>query len=304
MLKQLGELYELDTSVPEEELIEALDSAVIAVKVEEINKKLSQYEGVDILIHGFRKMAYGDNGKYSSYSTNDNSRLRRRLSVGRADRLFVEIYWDSKFIKGAFNVAIGRKPFKLFEQSAIPNAKRVGEGLRKLVAKIDTEKVNIFCHSLGAVVASELLFSSGQSDVGTPAQSIVNTCFIAPAIGSESFQYYQNRQTSYNFQEEDNYNIAILYNTNDFVLEKTYEFGKFRKSFLPTEFGNTSLGCNHNSDIDKLAQMFEEEFNASQHLYLFDLSLGNGGSPMRCHHAGCYSRHEKFDQVLEIFDEN
>ena len=277
---QLCKQYNINPNSGIDVQIAALDDSIAAQKIKLINEKLNTVEGVDLLIHGFRKKAYGNIGRFSSHSTRDNQKWRQRLSHGRGERLFVEIYWDSKFIKGALNVAIGRKPFKLFEQSAIPNAKRVGAGLRTLVAGIQAEKINIFSHSLGAVVAAELLFSSIPSENPTPPQSVVNACFIAPAIGADAFLNYYKRNTTMPYQENDNYRILVIYNHNDFVLEKTYEWGKFRKSFMPTEFGNTSLGCNYDSDVQKLIELFESRFNSVENLYLYDFSFGQEARPM------------------------
>lgn len=295
-LAQICAQYQVDSSLALLEKILVLNEAIIAKKTALINQKMTWNTEVNILIHGFRKKAYGDIGKYSSYSIKDNEGLRKRLSRGSPGRLFVEIYWDSKFITGIL-AAIGRKPFKIFEQSAIPNAKNVGRALRKLVSGIESEKINLFSHSLGAIVAAELLFNSQASDVPTPGQKQINACFIAPAIGSEAFQNYDKRPGRE--QAHDNYNIFIIYNENDYVLEKTYRWKKFKKSFLPTRFGNTSLGCNWDDDIKKLQDIFKT-FNAADRLSVYDCSWISEQRPMRCHHINCYGRHPLFETVLEI----
>ncbi len=287
--------YEIAPELTWAESIRQLNEALAQEKLTEINEKADSGSSVNVLIHGFRKMPYGDNGKYGSYSTADNALLRRMLNHENA--LFVEVYWDGTFITG-LKAVVGKKSFRLFEKSAIPNAKRVGQGLRKIISNIETDWINVVTHSLGAVVGSELLFNSVPSEEQTPDQSRVNICYIAPGIGSETFAHYYDRISAVDFEKEDNYRVAVIYNEHDYVLEKTFKFPIFGKNFEPTEFGNTSLGCNCGADVGKLERMFSERFTGSEPLKIYDFSFSGRGRPMGCHHVGCYVRHEKFTEVL------
>jgi hypothetical protein len=86
---------------------------------------------------------------------------------------------------------------------------------------------------------------------------------IAPAIGGiESFENYWNRNTSLNFKEKDNYSWYILYNEKDFALrKKDSKMGLFGPGCV--NYGNTTLGCNHQNEIEKLQRLFNKQYPKS-----------------------------------------
>ena len=237
---------------------------------------LSNTRQIIFLIHGYRKQMYDK--KDNTLATIDNDSVESKLG---SNKLFVEIYWDSKHIsmlKGVF----GKKGFKMMEASAIPNAKNVGIQLRSLISSINKSEVSIICHSLGAVVANELTFNySSETNLMNGKQ--LKTVYLGAAIGYESFRNVALRGIG-------NYELktCISYNVDDFVLLK--DFGKLVNSSAIT-YGNTSLGCNYDGDIDKLLNMYKTELPEE---YLPIIINMNG---RKDHRLSYYVNHSSFDQV-------
>ncbi|MDG2244931.1 MAG: hypothetical protein P8L71_01080 [Flavobacteriales bacterium] len=267
--------------------------AIANRKVQEINEKLNNYTSVSAIIHGFRKRAYGNAGYLS---TADNVALHRDLQTNSRNMLIIEVYWDGTFISGVRGYKY--RGFRLLEEQAIPNAHKVGVGLRRVLSSIETDTLNVVGHSLGAMVVTDLLFDKippqpyTHSPV-TPPQRI-NACLLAPAIGSEEFTGYWNRSIE---NALDNYQFFIFHNENDFVLNKTFDVGPIHLDLAPTEYGNTSLGCDYNGDVGKLLHLFDG-FSAQSNLpILIDVSQRSDGRAMGCHLLRCYSRLEKFTSL-------
>jgi hypothetical protein len=117
----------------------------------------------------------------------------------------------------------------------------------------------------------------------TPQQKRVNICLVAPAIaGIEAFKNYYKRQSHVLFRNQDNYKLAIVFNTEDFVLKK-----KDNKIGLigpgPYKHGITTLGCNYDDAATQLKKYFAVNFPNSK-MELFDLSFVVG----KMHHARTY----------------
>ena len=169
--------------------------------------------------------------------------------------------------------------FKLFENQARANAVNVGYSLRKVVSKIDKENITVVAHSLGARVATSLLFNSYDGDASkaqqklkTPSQSRVDIILIAPAISKSPFKAYYERVSKVDFKKKDNYFLAIVYNRKDFVLLKRENklrlFGPG-----PRRYGNTSLGCNARKEAYKLRDDIFVEFPNSE-IQLINAPIG------------------------------
>lgn len=293
--------YHVPDSLGTDHKIESLNVAIMQHYLDTINSKVKAYDFVNVLIHGFRKKAYGKIDKYSSYSQDEYVIWRKRMSSGEQKCLFVEIYWDGKFITPSQGFKF--KGLSLFENAGIPNAANVGLGLRPLIGDIHHDRINIITHSLGARVAGELLFNASggtlqkENTIATPAQPYIHVCLIAPAIGYEYFANYYSRCTSGNLSDTDNYNIVVVYNENDFVLQKNYGFGI---NGPPTIYGNTSLGCNYNSDLQHLNALFTQHFPFSALPLCYNFSIGNNGVNMGCHKLTCYVNHKQFAEVLDF----
>jgi hypothetical protein len=263
--------------------------------VRTINTKLNHYPKVYFLIHGFRKKAYKK--KDNSLSTDDYQKAKKYIQRTSEDSiLFVEIYWDSKHIKGlkAFRKKRG---MRLMEESAIPSALNAGNALRELVHQIDKDTIAMVSHSLGAVFLAEVLFTNQDSSKNkTPQQEMIYAYFVAPAIGSESFMAYNQRTSPI---KKDNYQTYIIYNPNDFVLNKKFGAPNWTKfNALPTDYGNTSLGCNYNNDVDSLSDIFKRYFKQYNAPIMVKIDRHENGKTMHCHNAECYFRHTKFLQLL------
>jgi len=264
----------------------------IAVK---INEKAKLHDKLCILIHGFRKKAYGLTDNELSYTEYDE--IEKSIAEKTNKKiLFIEIYWDSKFID---LLSAGKhKGFELLEQSALPNAKKVSHGLRTLLSFIKKDSFTIISHSLGAAVVSDLLFKTEVEEMKPTPWQDIKVYLLAPAIGHERFIDYSNRTVLK--ENKDNYQFYIFYNTHDFVLKKSLHWKNvINIDYLPTSFGNTSLGCNYNHDRDSLELLFNTKF-INYNLPIFeDLSLNNENQALSCHHFHCYFRHNRFNALIE-----
>lgn len=237
---------------------------------------------VVFIVHGYRKQMYKQ--KDNALSMKENDIVERYLG---SNKLFVEIYWDSKhitLIKGA----AGKKILKMMEASAIPNALNVGRQLRTLVSAIDKSNIGIISHSLGSVVANELSFNYDQ-DMNHMNGKELNMVYLAPAIGHESFsKAFKRGKGNYKL------NTCVAFNANDFVLMKDFSvFGRQINSDATT-YGNTSLGCNYNGDIDKLCELYKTNLQDENMPLIVDMSGRIN------HNFSYYVKHPAFSQVLEF----
>jgi hypothetical protein len=112
-------------------------------------------------------------------------------------------------------------------------------------------------------VGCELLFNAdnnnaAQRNIPTPKQPHIKLCMIAPAIETELFKRYAYRGKDTIDKTKDNYQIAVVYNTNDMVLNTGVPVG-------------TTLGCDHDNDLDLLHTLLQPE-----QLKTFNLSTKKG----------------------------
>ncbi|WP_111308848.1 alpha/beta hydrolase [Confluentibacter sediminis] len=291
---------DLDFDSFSESNFNTIQGCLIRNKLDLINKEIRQSTKVFVLIHGFRKPIEPMNG--SSSSQEDNNYLKDSILkqfAPNADVKFIEVYWDGTFeCCVGWNIKTNKRIFKLFENQAIKNAEEVGYSLRNILTEIKAEEINIISHSLGARVAATSLFNLKSSktdrdmrDLKTPSQSKINICLIAPAISSEPFKGYYNR-TSANeyFKKKDNYTLTILYNEDDFVLKK-----KFKNIFGPgaLKYGNTSLGCNYNNEIEVFSKLFKEDFKNSK-VQAIETNIG------KTHLVKSYANSNSFEEFIKV----
>ncbi len=260
------------------EQLDSLNRKLARNITSEINNKSKGYDIVNVSIHGFSKKTYGIR-IIDRHSTGDNKKLEQALQVNTKKKLFfVEIYWDASYL-GVFRSALANKGYKVFRDSAQPHAINVGLCLRKVIANINSERINIITHSLGARVACELLFNAetnnnAQENEATPMQSRIKICMVAPAIGSELFKnYYKRGKITKNPNVgRDNYELSIVYNTNDIVLNKSIPLPIYHLGNLTAyDIAKTALGCDCGNDIDSL-----ETLLAPLHIRTFNLSCKHG----------------------------
>jgi len=264
--------------------IQQLNKSIEENYVKLIDSAAAEKEVV-FIIHGYRKQMYKQ--KDNALSMKENDIVEKYLG---SNKVFVEIYWDSKHIT-LFKGAAGKKILRMMEASAVPNAVRVGQQLRSLVSAIDKTEIAIISHSLGSVVANELSFNySDEMDYMDGKE--LNMAYLAPAIGYESFSNASKRGSG-------NYklNTCVVYNNDDFVLKKDFSaFGK-QIDTDATTYGNTSLGCNHDGDIMKLLQLYKTKHTTETPPLLIDMSGRIN------HNFSYYTKHRAFSEVMEfLFD--
>ncbi|MCW3072041.1 MAG: hypothetical protein JWO44_1931 [Bacteroidetes bacterium] len=300
-LNLLCDQYKVSNALSVDEKIEALNDSIALEYLSLVNQKAKAFRSIDVLIHGFRKKAYGKKDKISTYSIDDYKSFEKVLSKDTASVLFVEVYWDSKFITPLSSYKY--KGFELFEQAGIPNAEHVGLQLRKVISFIQCEHINIITHSLGAKVGCELLFNASkgalaeESGLICPSQKDVRLCLIEPAISPDVFGEYYSRTGMYDYTAKDHYRLGIVYNENDFVLLKSYTFGAVHIISSPLEYGNTALGCNYKGCIAGVKQLFLEKYPNSVLYEPFDFSAI--GSDHRLYRYGVS---EKFSKVIAFLN--
>ena len=267
-----------------EKAIEELNKSIEEQFINLINVE-SKNKEVVFLIHGYRKQMYKQ--KDNALSMKENDVVERYLG---SNKLFVEIYWDSKHIS-VIKGAPGKKILKMMEASAVPNAINVGRQLRSLVSAIDKPNIAVISHSLGSVVANELSFNYDE-DMTYMDNKELNMVYLAPAIGHESFSNASKRGSG-NYQ----LNTCVAFNRNDFVLKKDFNvFGK-QIDTDATTYGNTSLGCDFNEDIDKLLNLFETKLTHENVPLLVDMTGRIN------HNFSYYVKHPSFKKIMEfMFD--
>lgn len=258
--------------------------------IEENFVKMIDAQSVDkdiiFLIHGYRKQMY--NQKDNALSMRENDAAERYLGN---NKLFVEIYWNSHHITFVRGI-IEKRILKMMAARATPNAKRVGTQLRSLVSSLQKSNVTILSHSLGSVIANELSFNYKPDEKFMDGKEL-NMIYLAPAIGHESFKN-ADRRGSGNFK----LNTIIAYNNNDFVLRKDFsQFGITIDSNAKT-YGNTSLGCNHEDDLEKLMSLYENQLQSEDKPVLIDMSGRIN------HNFTYYVTHPSFSKVLNLIEED
>jgi hypothetical protein len=255
-LNQICKLYEINISSKEFNIKELNDS-ISSEKARKANQK--NPNSVTFLVHGYRKSFEAPEGTITSVIEFDL--LEKNLDSLGLKTQFIDVYWDGTYdcCFSVFDKKRNEYLFLQFEHAQI-HAPNVGIALRKVVNQIENEHINFVGHSLGSKVVASTLFNLKLNDIQTPHQKDIRVCLIAPAIGGiESFENYWNRNTTLNFKERENYSWYILYNEKDFALrKKDSKMGLFGPGCL--QYGNTTLGCNHRNEIEKLQQLFNKQY--------------------------------------------
>lgn len=294
ILETVSEKYHVPAQQDKDRQIDAIKLAIARDITKKINLQAGRYKRTDILIHGFRKVFYGQSD--GSTSAQDNLKLEEALSMSTEDSIqFIEVYWDSKYRTRSLKDGGIKSGLRLFEDAAIPSAYAAGLSLRRVLSGISRQHLNIITHSLGALVASEILFNAGQlpDEMHTPGltQKDIRLCMIAPAVGSELFSQYYSRSSSRQ-NLPDRYRIFIAYNENDFVLTKRFKWHGIGKTYTAIKFGNTSLGCDYNGDIAK----FRNWISIPPYPICVDFSKHTGFA----HHINKYVQNPAFQQALDF----
>lgn len=226
-----------------------------------------------MLVHGFRKRAYTKPDLFTLLATTDNDALKKTLSkmMPEKSNLYLEIYWDACYFRPS--KALKAEGFIIFRDQAVPNANKVGQSLRQLVAMLDAGTLNIVSHSLGARVACNLLYNvtPDAAVYPTPATKKIRACFIAPAVGHDIFENFYQRSGA--VPGTDNYEVSIVYNRYDHILRKEGRFlGITFINHTALGFVNTSLGCDYKGDIKKLQELFSKNFSSTRTPLVIDVT--------------------------------
>lgn len=255
-LTEICKLYKIDISVNKFNINELNDS-ISSKNAQKINQK--SYNSVTFLVHGYRKSFEAPEGTITSVIEFDL--LEKNIDSLGLKSQFVKVYWDGTYdcCFSIFEKKRNEYLFSQFEHAQI-HAPNVGIALRKVVNQIENEHINFVGHSLGSKVVASTLFNLKLNDIQTPHQKDIRVCLIAPAIGgTEIFENYRSRNTDLNFKEKDNYSWYILHNEKDFALrKKDSKMGLFGPGCL--QYGNTTLGCNYQNEIEKLQQLFTKQY--------------------------------------------
>ena len=269
-----------------------LNDSISSNFTKDVNKRSDFFQSVTFLIHGYRKSYISKNGDISSVQGFVN--LKDSISkIKQNNTLYIEVYWDAMYdCCFSANSQNNKHLFQLFEEAQI-NATFTGNSLKKIVTSIKKSNIIFFSHSLGArVVVYSLLNIDNKINI-TPSNQQITICMIAPAIsGNLITDFYYQRNSTVEFNKNDNYKLIIVYNENDFALRK-----KDDKFLLfgpgPYKYGNTSLGCNHKYSIPILEICFKVKYVNSS-LKTFDVS-----SIGKKHHLENYCGSIEFESILK-----
>ncbi len=282
-----------------------LNDSIAVSKCRTVNAAVLLQTSVAFLIHGFRKPFIEQNGDFTSQK--DFMLMKAHLNQKAAlNTCFIEVYWDAMY-GCCFTTNIKKNDFlfSLFDTAQI-HAEATGYALRKVMNQIKVDTLNIITHSLGAKVAVYALFNVKDYSPNelkyqtqlTPQQKRVNICLVAPAIaGIDAFKNYYKRQSHVLFRNQDNYKLAIVFNSDDFVLKK-----KDNKLGIigpgPYKHGNTTLGCNYDNAATQLKTYFGANFPNSK-IELFDVTKVIG----KVHHARTYFSNNNLVMVVKYLME-
>lgn len=262
---------------------------------------ISDFDEITFLVHGFRNR-YGY--ALSSYLNAENAITSAKPAINHH---FVEVYWDG-LTWTKYNA------IKVWD-NAQAHSYLVGLELRKVLSEVESESIKILAHSTGANLICTALFNQtskmsrkdkkefqtiyldklNNPSYLTPSTS-VSVALIAPAIpGFSTFIDYDERNTSSDSSESDNYNLIISLNEYDPALTKGNFLGE---AAIKTGFGSTSLGC-LKEEQDKVKELFKKEFKTLNRPLFIDFSITSNNYRQNVHELAAYIKNPKFEQVLE-----
>lgn len=286
--KVIGQKYGCNFNSFSQAALSQLNDSIRSRVIKTINVASSDKNSMTLMIHGFRKSFHPVKGDKTS--GDDFDTLRHTILKHKpVNTCFVEVYWDGNYVD--FNESqrkVLRKLFGAFEE-ARGNSLMVGKGLRQVVTHLETDSLYIVAHSLGARVACMTLFDLEEFHYPTPAQNFVSIGLIAPAIdGDETFSGYHKRHIEADVVQTDNYQLTIVYSKKDVVLKKRF-LGVFGPG--PYKYGETTLGCNHRHELDRLQTWFEINSSGTS-FHAVNISC------VVRHHLRFYCKSKRFNEVV------
>ncbi|MBX2844920.1 MAG: alpha/beta hydrolase [Saprospiraceae bacterium] len=311
-------------AVPDTDAIEALNSAVKHLWLEQVNAELAVHDRVVVLVHGYNNTYHELIGPYSLFQN-------RIDAITGTNNFYINVFWDgltdntakdiskqeSLFYGETGGLRAGINNLKIWRR-AQHQALFAGMELRTLLRRLQTDSLTLVSHSLGArVVASTLFNIEPEDDWKKPSvaqarylaaisadqhpapQQHISVGMMAPAIGGkETFDdYFIRENAARSAADSSDFHFTIGFNTNDEVLRKFNLFGKKSANFL----GDTSFGTLKN-DVDSVHTLFREN-GLEQRFDVVDFSKTFQGYPQNKHSMIFYLDNPNFDsfikQVLE-----
>jgi pimeloyl-ACP methyl ester carboxylesterase len=254
----------------------------------EVNVRLKHAKKLVVLIHGFNEYAE------LPYDTLENA-IHGQLAG--EDLEWLEVYWDG--LK-----ADAETPGHVLKIWARANrsAPYAAMTLRKLFAQVDDADLYIIAHSLGACVATRLLFNTNEGrhfphteeweGLPTPRQSSITLALLAPAIAGKRVFACINRKVP--LSNEQNYKrLVVGYNKYDYATTKSMRFPLSRLYY------STSLGCNP-SEVMRTGRVLRRLLPALRYHSVDFSSEEIRHGTHRIHHIRNYiARHDDFTHFLE-----
>ncbi|MGB0870955.1 MAG: hypothetical protein ACPGSD_15290 [Flavobacteriales bacterium] len=265
------------------------------------------------IIHGFNTHPLD---MRSSGAYQDMKKTREIINRPNREIQFVEIYWDGFSDQYGSCLMESFHAMKFWDNSQM-SAVQSGLELRRLLSKIQKNRIKVFTHSHGAGVITNALFNNEKfiqseynndpvlydikhnkyqsSKYKTPTSDFT-IAMLAPAVPGENlFKYYYMRTTSSGNENVplNNYKFIVGFNSNDAVTTK--------KKILTKKFGSTSLACKE----DEL-ESTKKILNKDEVLMLsVDFSLLKNGKKQKKHSWIEYLKNDNaIDSFLNIFNSN
>ena len=286
--------YKLSKSESSDRDIQLLQRATIEKIAKEINARAENYNGVTLLIHGYRNSPEWAQQGYDKVKSFVENKYNSK-------QLYVELYWDG-LVYTKYNV------IKAWD-NAQAHSYLVGLELRKLLTKLEIKSLNVIAHSTGAnVISTALINQTSKLDTSywdeyspklksehykTPDINSIKVALFAAAMPGEStFVDYDERNTTYDFLSKDNYHFYISLNTNDPALNK-YGLDSIIR-------GATTLGRDK-AEQDKVSALFDG--NGPLHTLnspiFFDFSWNEDDSAQDNHRINGYLEHSSARDMLD-----
>jgi pimeloyl-ACP methyl ester carboxylesterase len=260
-----------------------LQQMILLNCADSVNKKLRGRKLV-VLIHGFNDTAVAE---YAILKRQINKTISPEIPF------YLEVYWDGlkAWSEEFFDIVT-------IWDRANATAPYAAYTLRKLFAMIGDADTYIVAHSLGACVATRLLFNPKDrrrfplkkqwAALPTPSQSRIHLALLAPAIAGERiFKHFC--QTVPNGQCANYKSILIGYNKHDYATTKKC---RWPLSFIDH---STALGC-HGGIVKRVGILVKNQQPALQFQTVdFSDCLDSHHS----HHIYQYVKCGKFDEFIK-----
>ncbi len=263
-----------------------LQEKILLNCADSINNKLHGRKLV-VLIHGFNDTGVAEYGI-----------LKRQIDKTLAPEIpfYLEVYWDG--LKA--NSEGFRDIVKIWDR-ANKTAPYAAFTLRKLFAGVDDADTYIIAHSLGACVATRLLFNPKDRRafplkkewalLPTAPQTHITLALLAPAIAGE--RIFKHISKTVPVGRAANYKaILVGYNKHDYATTKKC---RWPLSFLDH---STALGC-HGGIVRRVGELAKNQVSGLQ---FRSVCFSDCLNSHHAHHIYQYVKCGKFDEfVREIF---